>query len=550
MSSLSVRRVHLGVVAVFASAMLAAQDVPLTNWTVRPYRASGSSGGLSPMTDISPGVGFTAMQPCRVVDTRGGGGFTGAYGPPIMAANAIRSFDIDSAPHCTGIPSGVEAYSLNFTVTQTAGPTGDIRVWPTGNPPVQITSVLNWTVTNAVVANATIMPAGTNGSIDVQVAGSNTHLLIDINGYFTDQQNSGQSFVVIGSTSNAVIIGINNSTAGAKTSAIFGSGAGETTGVLGTSLDGAGVLGFASGTGDTNHGVFGITVSPATASTGVLGTAQNSSGQTYGVAGHSDSDSLDSAGVRGSSDVLPNTSAEAFWKAGVRGESKDGYGVLGLSELTATSGYLMNAANGAIRAAGHLGADFFAAPQGAPPWGVFAEGDIGATGTKHFLDPHPTDPTKAISYVSLEGPEAGTYFRGRGKFQNGIARVAVPEHFRLVTDPEGLSVQVTPIGAMATVAIMKADLEQIVVQSSRDVEFYYQVQGVRSTFKDMEPITSASPFLPESVDRKMPEYLSPGQKRRLIENGTYNADGTVNVQTARRLGWDRVWEKRAAQSER
>jgi hypothetical protein len=31
----------------------------------------------------------------------------------------------------------------------------------------------------------------------------------------------------------------------------------------------------------------------------------------------------------------------------------------------------------------------------------------------------------------------------------------------------------------------------------------------------------------------------------LISNGTYNADGTVNVETARRLGWDRMWEERS-----
>jgi hypothetical protein len=32
-------------------------------------------------------------------------------------------------------------------------------------------------------------------------------------------------------------------------------------------------------------------------------------------------------------------------------------------------------------------------------------------------------------------------------------------------------------------------------------------------------------------------------RQRLIENGTYNADGTVNIETAHRLGWDKEWEK-------
>jgi hypothetical protein len=31
----------------------------------------------------------------------------------------------------------------------------------------------------------------------------------------------------------------------------------------------------------------------------------------------------------------------------------------------------------------------------------------------------------------------------------------------------------------------------------------------------------------------------------MIQNGTLNPDGTVNMETARRLGWDKEWEKRA-----
>ena len=101
-----------------------------------------------------------------------------------------------------------------------------------------------------------------------------------------------------------------------------------------------------------------------------------------------------------------------------------------------------------------------------------------ATGTKSFLDPHPTDPNLVIAYVSLEGPEAGTYFRGRGRIQNGIARITVPEHFRLVTDPEGLTVQITPIGPMASFSVVKYDLNEIVVQSSRNVARYWSKYAI------------------------------------------------------------------------
>ena len=51
--------------------------------------------------------------------------------------------------------------------------------------------------------------------------------------------------------------------------------------------------------------------------------------------------------------------------------------------------------------------------------------------------------------------------------------------------------------------------------------------------------------MPETPDARMPSYLTEGQKEMLVSNGTYRADGTVNLETARRLGWDKDWERRA-----
>jgi len=46
-----------------------------------------------------------------------------------------------------------------------------------------------------------------------------------------------------------------------------------------------------------------------------------------------------------------------------------------------------------------------------------------------------------------------------------------------------------------------------------------------------------------SADARMPEGLSLEEKRRLIANGTYNPDGTVNMATAERVGWTRTWQE-------
>src|SRR5207253_5044960 len=142
-------------------------------------------------------------------------------------------------------------------------------------------------------------------------------------------------------------------------------------------------------------------------------------------------------------------------------------GVIGIGAYTGVVGDLVPAtAPFTLQARGILGFNGGTTP----PYGVYSQGAFAATGTKNFVEPHPTDASKVIRYVSLEGPEAGTYFRGRGKFQNGFAAIEVPEDFRLVTDAEGLSIQVTPIGGMAMVSVVRIGLDGIVVEASRDVD--------------------------------------------------------------------------------
>jgi hypothetical protein len=233
----------------------------------------------------------------------------------------------------------------------------------------------------------------------------------------------------------------------------------------------------------------------------------------------------------------------------VRGESETGYGTIGISDVTAVGGFLMDPSDNKILAQGLLGTIIGLDPDPGPPWAVRAVGKIGATGVKAFLEPHPSDPTRIIQYVALEGPEAGTYFRGRARFQRGLATIPVPEDFRMVTDPQGLTVQITPIGEMASFAVVRMGLDQIVVKSSRDVEFSYFVQGVRASFKDVQPVIRDGTFVPQSAEAKMPSALAERQKRLLIQNGAYKEDGSVNMETARRLGWDRMWERRSASPE-
>lgn len=119
---------------------------------------------------------FVSVAPCRVVETRDSS--YGAFGPPFLAAKSSRDFAIP-ASSCN-IPAGVLAYSFNITVIP-HGSLPYLTMWPTGQPQPGV-STLN-SFGGAVVANAAIVPAGTNGSVSVYVAGD-TELIVDINGYF------------------------------------------------------------------------------------------------------------------------------------------------------------------------------------------------------------------------------------------------------------------------------------------------------------------------------------------------------------------------------
>ena len=132
------------------------------------FAPPGSTGALN----------FYPLAPCRVADTRSGNGFSGAFGPPSLAAEAARSFPMPSS--ACGIPNSAQAYSLNLTAIA-SNPLGYLTAWPAGQS-LPVAATLN-DVAGGVVGSAAIVAAGTNGAIDV-FPSNNTELVIDSNGYF------------------------------------------------------------------------------------------------------------------------------------------------------------------------------------------------------------------------------------------------------------------------------------------------------------------------------------------------------------------------------
>jgi len=118
---------------------------------------------------------------------------------------------------------------------------------------------------------------------------------------------------------------------------------------------------------------------------------------------------------------------------------------------------------------------------------VTVSGNFTVTGVKNFAMPDPANAKKAIYYASLEGPEAGTYYRGTAKTVNGEAVIELPGYFARITEKERMTVQITPVGAPNQLYIAEKTPERVVIKvakGSTDGEFDYFVQGVRKGYLD------------------------------------------------------------------
>jgi hypothetical protein len=120
---------------------------------------------------------------------------------------------------------------------------------------------------------------------------------------------------------------------------------------------------------------------------------------------------------------------------------------------------------------------------------IYTNGTIRAT-RKEFVADHPTDPTKSIVYVSLEGPEDGIYIRGTAQLQDGGAVIELPEHFRLIASEERLTVQLTPLGEWLQLYVVEKSPKRIIVHEAngKSGQFDYLVMGIRKGYENHQVI--------------------------------------------------------------
>ena len=393
------------------------------------------------------------------------------------------------------------------------------------------------------VGVGTTFPSGKLGVVSLghPVFGSILHVSGDAdngNAIFAHNQDSaGTGITSLAEGKVSTGVAATAYTSGATTGRTVGAGISGWTSIVGGGAFGptSGVAGYALIPANDDAGVTGRTESQGDGA-GVVGHHLSTLGAGAGVEGFTTSKDTNACAIRGT--VV--SSAPAFMSAAVRGvhpsTNADGIGVWGSHAgmgigVHGTAGSL--GFGGFFKATGTGSVGVCGEGDG---FGVFSLGDLGASGVKSFVQPHPTDAALEVRFVCLEGNESGTYFRGSSEIVGGRAVIAVPEEFRLVTEREGMTVQVTPRGP-GNMWVARATLGEVVVRGERDVPFDYFVNGVRAGFSDHVPIRPNTTFVPRVRGQAFGTGLPETVRETLVETGILNSDYTPNEATAHRLGW-------------
>jgi hypothetical protein len=276
------------------------------------------------------------------------------------------------------------------------------------------------------------------------------------------------------------------------------------TGILGSAAFNVGVVGYGGNAGGCFAGTWGSEVTIANDTTGAQVVGQ-SSGGSFANNGSTAAASL-AAGNTGITALAAEPAYAGHFEEVVYSGRADVAQVP--AGIVATSDYIaarFDSSSGAFRAelgtASWEAGGFFDAR-----WvGVFtvvadASGfGIASNGPKSFLQNHPTDPSRLMAYVALEGPEAGTYTRGSGSIRGGEARIALDPTFALTTDPDiGLTAVVTPRRPRADLYVASVSTKELVVRSGStspdEVGFDYVVNGLRVGFENHPVIFESSRF--------------------------------------------------------
>ncbi|MGD6978840.1 hypothetical protein [Citricoccus sp. CH26A] len=135
------------------------------------------------------------------------------------------------------------------------------------------------------------------------------------------------------------------------------------------------------------------------------------------------------------------------------------------------------------------------------PIHMYASGEIKGkelriSGHKKFVIDHPLWPDKRqLVHASIEGPEAGVYYRGEATTDaTGCAEVMLPNYFEALVRPANRTVQVTPLMGerpnVSPLGVSEVQDGRFTVRTldggQRSQKFYWEVKGVRMDVEELE----------------------------------------------------------------
>src|SRR4029450_7525080 len=137
-----------------------------------------------------------------------------------------------------------------------------------------------------------------------------------------------------------------------------------------------------------------------------------------------------------------------------------------------------------------------------------------------------------------EAPTVDVYFRGTASLVNGSALIEVPDHFRFTAREGTYMTTLTPLDSAVPLRVAEEGPEGIVVRGAGNTRFHYVVYAERAEIVAYEPVIKNTGFTPEALEKLGgPQTLPEPTRALLISNGTINADGSYNRETARAQGW-------------
>ncbi len=167
---------------------------------------SNAGGSTHVVIDIqgyfapSGGASYVPLaSPCRVVDTRGGGGVlarSGSRAFQVAGTGSVFASQGGTSGGC-GVPDGVPGVEATVSVVAPTGANGFVRVAP-NNGSVPTATFLNYTTRTGITNTGSITLSNTEvRDVSVRNFGGTTHVVIDVQGYYTTAAGQGSRYQTV-----------------------------------------------------------------------------------------------------------------------------------------------------------------------------------------------------------------------------------------------------------------------------------------------------------------------------------------------------------------